>query len=54
MIVDAIKIQHINGQYNVSLTLKRSEIQVEELEGTGDTLAEAMYDLGDYLMAVNV
>lgn len=54
MIANDIKIQHSNGQYNVSLTLKRSEVQVEELEGTGDTLAEAMYDLGDYLQAVNV
>lgn len=53
MIVQDIRIRQYNGTYNVALTLKKTDVQVDEFEGTGETLSEAFYDLGDYLMAAN-
>lgn len=49
MSVNDVQIQCNNGRFNVSLSVRHSDVRVEEFEGTGDTLAEAIFDLGDYL-----
>lgn len=53
MTIQDIRVRTDNGSYNVAVTLKSTDVQVDEYEGTGDTLSEALYDLGDYLAAAN-
>lgn len=54
MKVDEVQVNQRNGEYHVSLSVKRSDVRIEEFEGKGETLAEAMFDLGDLLQAANV
>lgn len=54
MNIESVQIRNTDGAFSVCLLVKKTEAQVEEFEGVGDSLAEAVYDLGDYLEAAKL